>query len=210
VLSNDSGADPTYLERFRREAKAAARLHNTNIVPVLGVGEDEELSACRSSRDVSRRDAFLCFQNPCKEREGATPPRRAGCSRQLHRAAASRLLLTAIGSEATLNARRRCGPQRAGDLVLRAEVERAAADWRNVVGRSGGSDRSRLHRLTYALGRAAPSRKRFDTNSPRRIGPARATSTTASPFSFHRRGGGREPDQPWQGRYPSTSNPRQV
>jgi WD40 repeat protein/serine/threonine protein kinase len=39
VLPRQALLNPTYLERFRREAKAAARLHHTNIVPVFGVGE---------------------------------------------------------------------------------------------------------------------------------------------------------------------------
>lgn len=39
VLPTDPLLGPTHLERFKREAQAAARLHHTNIVPVFGVGE---------------------------------------------------------------------------------------------------------------------------------------------------------------------------
>ncbi|HEY1377071.1 MAG TPA: protein kinase [Gemmataceae bacterium] len=39
VLTADRGRGP-FLERFWREARSAARLHHTNIVPVFGVGRD--------------------------------------------------------------------------------------------------------------------------------------------------------------------------
>ncbi len=39
VLPSPQLLDPRQLGRFQREAKAAARLHHTNIVPVYGVGE---------------------------------------------------------------------------------------------------------------------------------------------------------------------------
>src|SRR3984957_15842421 len=41
VLASPSMLDPKHIERFLREAKAAARLHHTNIVPVFGVGEQD-------------------------------------------------------------------------------------------------------------------------------------------------------------------------
>jgi serine/threonine protein kinase len=43
VLPAHALLDPRYLQRFRREARAAARLHHSNIVPVHGVGEQDGL-----------------------------------------------------------------------------------------------------------------------------------------------------------------------
>ena len=43
VLASPSFLDPLKFARFEREARSAARLHHTNIVPVFGVGEAEGL-----------------------------------------------------------------------------------------------------------------------------------------------------------------------
>lgn len=41
VLPPQAVLDPRHLQRFQREARAAAKLHHTNIVPVFGVGDHE-------------------------------------------------------------------------------------------------------------------------------------------------------------------------
>jgi Protein kinase domain len=43
VLPSQALLDPRHLGRFQREARSAARLHHTNIVPVFGVGEQDGL-----------------------------------------------------------------------------------------------------------------------------------------------------------------------
>jgi WD40 repeat protein/serine/threonine protein kinase len=43
VLPSHALLDPRQLARFQREARSAARLHHTNIVPVFGVGEQDGL-----------------------------------------------------------------------------------------------------------------------------------------------------------------------
>ena len=65
VLSASSLLDPKQVQRFEREAKAAARLHHTNIVPVFGVG--------RAGRAPLFRDAV---HHRAGARRGARRPRR--------------------------------------------------------------------------------------------------------------------------------------
>jgi len=59
VLPRQLLIDPRTKRRFEREAKAAAKLHHTNIVPVFGVGEHDGLPyyVMQFIRDWSRRGA---------------------------------------------------------------------------------------------------------------------------------------------------------
>jgi WD40 repeat protein/serine/threonine protein kinase len=41
VMPREHLSNPTYVKRFSREARSAARLHHSNIVPVIGVGEQD-------------------------------------------------------------------------------------------------------------------------------------------------------------------------
>ena len=44
VLPREFTATPVRLQRFEREARAAARMHHTNIVPVFEVGHEDDIA----------------------------------------------------------------------------------------------------------------------------------------------------------------------
>ena len=83
VLPWPAARDRTTLERFRREARASARLHHTNIVPVFEVGQDGEVQLLRDAVHPGpepgrghRRAAAAA--GPVRSRSGASRPAPAG------------------------------------------------------------------------------------------------------------------------------------
>jgi hypothetical protein len=75
LLPAEALADPKRLERFRREAMAAARLHHTNIVPVFGTGEaDGRHYYAMQFIDGHSLDAVIAEVRRLKERSGSAPP----------------------------------------------------------------------------------------------------------------------------------------
>ncbi len=54
VLPPQMIREPKHRRRFEREARAAAKLHHTNIIPVFGVGPGGEADPERGDRDLGR------------------------------------------------------------------------------------------------------------------------------------------------------------
>jgi serine/threonine protein kinase/WD40 repeat protein len=81
VLPFQGMLDPNHLERFRREAKAAAQLHHTNIVPVFGVGEQDGVHyfAMQLIRGQSLDNVLL----ELKRLQNGEPPPSRGADRSI-------------------------------------------------------------------------------------------------------------------------------
>jgi serine/threonine protein kinase/WD40 repeat protein len=85
VLSPGALFDPKQVRRFEREAKAAAKLHHTNIVPVFGVGRHESHHyyvmqfIAGPGLDAVLRDLRRLRQSPavCEAPVAAVPPARS-------------------------------------------------------------------------------------------------------------------------------------
>src|SRR4029077_7371921 len=73
VLPFQSLADSNHLERFRREAQAAAKLHHTNIVPVFGVGEDEGVHYFAMQFITGQPLSSVLHELKCRRRPLAPP-----------------------------------------------------------------------------------------------------------------------------------------
>jgi serine/threonine protein kinase/WD40 repeat protein len=84
----------THLERFCREARAAARLHHTNIVPVFAVGEDHGIhyyamqfiqgqSLAEVLREVRRQEPRFDDKTGLLDSSGSVPPSQSELTTQV-------------------------------------------------------------------------------------------------------------------------------
>ena len=74
VLPFSAAEDTNLLERFQREARAAARLHHTNIVPVFGVGEHQGIHYF-AMQFIQGQSLYWVLEEVKKLRHHEQPPR---------------------------------------------------------------------------------------------------------------------------------------
>ena len=77
VLPRQVSSDRMVRERFRREARAAARLHHTNIVPVYEVGQDGDVRFY-AMQFIQGQGLDLVITELRRLRDGAGPSPRSG------------------------------------------------------------------------------------------------------------------------------------
>jgi serine/threonine protein kinase len=103
VLPSQALLDPDKKKRFQREAKATARLHHTNIVPVYGVGEHDGLCyyVMQFIQGLGLDEVLVELKRLRKARSSGklspaplSPPESAGAARDISVADVARSLLT--------------------------------------------------------------------------------------------------------------------
>ena len=147
VLPYDAIANRTCLERFTREARAAARLHHTNIVPVHDVGEHEGIRyyAMQFIEGKSLDEVILELQR--LRRMKAAPAAAPGLAREI----ATGLWGGSAGSECRTSNGSMAGrePEPSPPSVPSPVTPRADASASTAVGATGSGDLSNTSDVQY-------------------------------------------------------------
>ncbi len=146
VLSGHVSRDGTVQERFRREARAAARLHHTNIVPVYEVGQGADV--CYYAMQLIQGqglDAIIDELRRLRDRSGA-----AG---------------TPTARQSSLPSRDQSDIRSCEDAASRKEVEVSEALQFLLTGRWDAGDEAREPAATPATTRTEVLRPHPDTES---------------------------------------------
>ena len=96
VLLGHSRLDPQQTARFQREARAAAKLHHTNIVPVYGVGEQDGLHyyVMQFIQGLGLNEVLTEVRRLRQTRPASNQPAAAGEAKDVSAAAVARSLWT--------------------------------------------------------------------------------------------------------------------
>jgi serine/threonine protein kinase/WD40 repeat protein len=134
VLPGNSSLSPSMKHRFEREARAAAKLHHTNIVPVFGVGEHDGVPyfAMQYIRGLGL-DAVLAELQ--RIRRGMSLPAGGPAPPKLSAAAVARWLLTGVyqPEEADAPEDSDADPAEAATIIQTASAAPVAAEPATII-----------------------------------------------------------------------------